>query len=607
MAETRREFRAFPKSWGVELIGDGQARFRLWAPQAEGVVLRLAGKDAEMGCADDGWFELMAKGVEPGQRYQFILRDGLAVPDPASRAQADDVHGPSVVVDPTSYRWRHIAWAGRPWREAVIYEMHVGTFTAQGTFAAATERLEHLSRLGVTAVEIMPVAQFAGRRGWGYDGVLPYAPHNSYGTPDDMKRFIDEAHGMGLIVLLDVVYNHFGPDGNYLHAYAGDLFDKGRHTPWGAAIAYQRRPVRDFFIENALYWLDEFNLDGLRLDAIDQIKDPSEPDLLTELAQRVERELDQRRRYLTTEDNRNLVHLHALRDGAVGHYAGEWNDDFHNAAHVLLTGETEGYYEDFATDPLAILARCLAEGFGYQGEPSFHSANRPRGEPSAHLPTTAFIDFLQNHDQIGNRAMGERLTRLSEDRALEALTAILLLSPHVPLVFMGDEWGETRPFNFFTDFSGDLAQAVREGRRQEFAGFSGFASASAREAIPDPNAFATFENSRIDWAKLEHPSHLRRFQATSRLLALRREHIVPLLNDCSSTAAVVRACADGALAIDWQFPSGVLELRANLCDHARVLPASGGQVIHDSDPGGGADRSGSASFAPWRVVVAVRP
>ncbi|MBX9462595.1 MAG: malto-oligosyltrehalose trehalohydrolase [Aquamicrobium sp.] len=607
MDEAQRDLRTFPKSWGAEFVRDGQARFRLWAPQVDRVTLRLAGKDADMGATEDGWFELMAEGVEPGQPYQFILADGLAVPDPASRAQAGDVHGPSLVIDPTAYGWRNAAWVGRPWQEAVIYELHVGTFTRRGTFVAAAERLEYLSRLGVTAVELMPVGQFAGTRGWGYDGVLPYAPHNAYGTPDDLKQLIDEAHGLGMMILLDVVYNHFGPDGNYLSSYAKDFFDPGRQTPWGNAIAYERGPVRNFFIENALYWLDEFNLDGLRLDAIDQIRDPSEPHLLVELAQRVRREFPERHLHLTTEDNRNITGLHVRSNQVSALYTAEWNDDFHNAAHVLLTGEVEGYYEDFARDPLGLLARCLAEGFAYQGEPSVHAHNKARGEPSRHLPTTAFINFLQNHDQIGNRALGERLSVLAPDQALEALTAVLLLSPQVPLMFMGEEWGETRPFNFFTDFSGELGDAVREGRRREFGGFAGFASQDKSDTVPDPNALTTFDESKIDWVKLQADEHRRLFQFSSHLLALRTEQVIPMLDDRAPTPAIIVAAKDGRLAIDWQLSAGLLQLRANLSGERQLMPPFEGKVIFDTHASEqGASQGPNRSFAPWRAVSAVR-
>lgn len=604
MADPGLDRRAFPRRWGTDFVRAGEALFRIWAPQAETLSLDLEGKTAPMTRDGDGWFELMAEGVEPGQRYSFVLPDGRRVPDPASRAQQGDVHGPSLVVDPTSYRWRHTDWTGRPWREAVVYELHVGTFTPDGTFCAAAERLGHLAGLGITAVELMPLAQFSGNRGWGYDGVLPFAPHNAYGSPDDLKLFIDEAHGLGLMVLLDVVYNHFGPDGNYLPSYAADFFDAERHTPWGAAIAYHREPVRQFFIDNALYWLEEFNADGLRLDAVDQIADRSEPELLIELARQVRAEFPDRHVHLTTEDNRNITRLHARQDGKAVHFTAEWNDDFHNAAHVLLTGESEGYYEDFADDPLLRLARSLAEGFAYQGEASPHADGAPRGEPSAHLPTPAFIDFLQNHDQVGNRALGERLSLLADGRRIAALTAMLLLSPHIPLVFMGEEWGETRPFFFFTDFEGQLADAVREGRRKEFAKFSAFASKADRDDIPDPNAPGTFERSKLDWATAADPQAQGRLELFTALLALRRDRIVPLLDDTAASPGTVLQAEGGVLAIDWQLPEGTLQLRACLADAARIVPPVAGQVIYDS---GEAERSPEhpTRFDPWQVRVAV--
>jgi maltooligosyltrehalose trehalohydrolase len=357
----------------------------------------------------------------------------------------------------------------------------------------------------------MPVAQFSGNRGWGYDGVLLYAPHPAYGSPDEMKAFVDAAHGHGLMVLLDVVYNHFGPDGNYLNAYAPDFFHPERHTPWGAAIAYERRPVRDFFIENALYWLEEFQLDGLRFDAIDNIVDEeSDPELMVEIAQRIRAGIP---RPPHSPHHRGQPQHHppprARRGWRVVLHTGEWNDDMHNVLHVIATGETDGYYADFADDVWTKLGRALAEGFAYQGDLSPH-AGKPRGAPSAHLPPTAFIDFLQNHDQTGNRALGERLTRLADPRTLELMTAMLLLSPHIPLLFMGEEHGDERPFFFFTDFEGELARAVREGRRREFASFASFTG--SEEEIPDPNDPATFAASRPDWSAAE-TDHLGRSHA----------------------------------------------------------------------------------------------
>lgn len=550
--------------WGPRLIPGGGARFRLWAPGMTGLALRVDGEDQPMDPVGDGWFEAASPDARHGSKYLFVLEDGTAVPDPASRAQAAGVNGPSVLVDPEAYRWQETGWRGRPWQEAVICEAHIGTFSPEGTFRAAIERLDHLAETGITALELMPVAQFSGERGWGYDGVLLYAPHPTYGGPDDLRALVDAAHARGLMVLLDLVYNHFGPEGNYLHAYAPGFFDESRQTPWGAAIAYDRPPVRSFFVENALYWLEDFRLDGFRFDAIDHVRDPNScPEILVEIAERIRATDFGREIHLTTEDNRNITRLHARgRGGEVTLYTAEWNDDFHNAAHVAATGETEGYYADFAEDPVGGLTRALAEGFVFQGEATTSGA--ARGEPSTHMPPTAFIDFLQNHDQTGNRAFGERLIALTPEPRLRALTAILLLSPHVPLIFMGEEWGETRPFLFFTDFHGDLADAVREGRRREFGGFAGFADSDARARIPDPNDAATFEASKVDWDRKATPEGRRWLDFTSRLLAVRRREIVPRLAGAAGHAGQRVAGGGGLVAVDWRLDGAILQLRANL-------------------------------------------
>lgn len=602
------ERRVFPKSWGAEFVNEGEARFRLWAPGVDQLALRLGGGDTPMTRNKDGWFELLATGVAPGAPYAFVLPEGMAVPDPASRAQADGVHGASLVVDPTAYRWAETGWRGRPWEEAVIYELHVGTFTPEGTFRAATGRLGHLRELGVTAIEIMPVAHFAGQRGWGYDGVLHYAPHPAYGSPDEMKALIDAAHGHGLMVLLDVVYNHFGPEGNYLSLYAPQFFHPERQTPWGAAIAYDMQPVRTFFIENTLYWLKEFNLDGLRFDAIDHIDDAtSDPEILVEMAQRIRTELPDRLIHLTTEDNRNITRLHE-RDGQgrAMLYTAEWNDDLHNAAHLVATGEAEGYYADFAEEHWQKLARALAEGFAYQGEASTYANGKPRGRPSAHLPPTAFVDFLQNHDQVGNRAFGERLATLADKAMVRALTAILLLSPHIPLLFMGEEAGETRPFSFFTDFEGELADAVRNGRRREFAHFSAFQGDEAGLArIPDPNAASTFEASKIDWSRMETEDGREWLGFMRGLLAIRRERIVPLLAGARGHAGRVLAADDGVIAIDWLLGTSRLQLRANLADGDRPAPRLDGTVIHALPAGAEEKVAGDGELPARGVAVAI--
>jgi maltooligosyltrehalose trehalohydrolase len=594
------------RKWGAELLSDGSARFRIWAPDLGAMSVAFDDKTLPMDRNGEGWFELTVPSVSPGTRYGFALPDGLVVPDPASRAQDGDVHARSLVVDRSGYRWRNECWRGRQWRDAVICEIHIGTFTPQGTFRAAAERLEHISSTGITCVELMPIGQFSGSRGWGYDGVLPYAPHSSYGTPDDLKNFVDTAHGLGLMVLLDAVYNHFGPDGNYLPLYAGPFFDETRNTPWGAGIAYDREPVRRFFIDNALYWVEEFRFDGFRLDAVDQIKDASVPELLIEIAQTVRERFLDRHIHLTTEDNRNIVGLHRRENGRSALYTGEWNDDFHNAVHALLTGEVEGYYQDFAQDSLGNFVRCLAEGFAFQGEPSHHAGGELRGEPSVVLPPTAFVDFLQNHDQIGNRAFGERLTTLVSEEKIEALTAILLLSPHIPLIFMGEEWGETRPFCFFTDYSGDLGEAVRNGRRREFAHFSAFRAGQADTAqIPDPNDERTFTASILNWQGIETENGAHRLALFKKLLKLRAEHIVPLLSEHLTDCGRVVRRGGNAIAVEWGLAGACLQLRANLGDeHASVLGVEGRIVYANvEEVGAGAE---VLELRPWSVVVAIQ-
>lgn len=402
----------FCKSWGAEYIAADVVRFRLWATGQQKVMLRLAGKDHEMQASGDGWFTLEVSGVTPGTVYSFVLSDGMVVPDPASRAQKTDVNGPSYVVDPGSYVWRNTGWKGSRWEQAVVYEMHTGTFTPEGTFRAAIAKLPYLAELGVTVIEVMPVAQFGGERGWGYDGVLLYAPHSAYGTPDDFKAFIDAAHEYGLSVVLDIVLNHFGPEGNYLPLLAPAFFHKERMTPWGNGIAYDVDAVRRYIIEAPLYWLTEYYLDGLRFDAIDQIEDSSAKHVLVEIAQRIREDIIDRPIHLTTEDSRNIISLHPRDQGGNAPlFTAEWNDDFHNAVHVFATGETHAYYNDFADAPEKYLARALAEGFAYQGEIS-PQTGEPRGAKSTGQPPVAFVDFIQNHDQVGNRAQGDRLITL---------------------------------------------------------------------------------------------------------------------------------------------------------------------------------------------------
>jgi maltooligosyltrehalose trehalohydrolase len=554
---------------GAVLLEQGKTRFSLWAPDARSVAVEFDGGRHPLEKSADGWFAAEVA-VGAGTRYRYRVDDELLVPDPASRAQAGDVHSPSVVVDPQAYAWRCADWLGRPWQETVLYELHVGLL---GGYAGVEKHLPRLVELGVTAIELMPLNEFPGARNWGYDGVLPYAPEASYGTPEQLKQLIDSAHGFGLMVFLDVVYNHFGPDGNYLGAYAKRFFNHDLHTPWGDAIDFRRREVRDFFIENALMWVHDYRFDGLRLDAVHAI---SERDFLVELAQRVRASLQPGRHlHLVLENENNASSL------LESSFDAQWNDDAHNVLHVLLTNETQGYYADYAGDPSAKLARCLGQGFIYQGDTNRHGESR--GEPSGHLPPSAFVLFLQNHDQTGNRAFGERLVGLVDDpRALRAATAVLLLSPMIPLLFMGEEWGARQPFLFFTDHHGELADAVREGRRGEFSEFAEFNDEHKRELIPDPNAESTFEASRPDFTAVAEPGHAE-WQALYReLLQKRHAQIVPKLAQASMLGAEV--VGTKAVVARWQLAGRVLRIELNLgtAPTPLVEPCAGFELIHES-------------------------
>jgi len=581
---------------GAVLLDSEHTRFALWAPDAYYVSVEIeGGPSLALLPQEDGWFVLEAR-CPAGTRYRYTIDENLQVPDPASRAQASEVHGHSLVVDHGAYQWQHHGWRGRPWVEAVIYELHVG---ALGGFAGVEQRLQHLVDIGVTAIELMPIAQFPGDRNWGYDGVLPYAPQASYGTPEQLKHLIDTAHGLGLAVILDVVYNHFGPDGNYLGVYAKHFFRSDKKTPWGDAIDFRRREVRDFFIDNTLMWLQDYRFDGLRFDAVHAIEDPT---FLKELAERVRQETPPDRHvWLMLENEFNEAHR--MDQG----FDAQWNDDGHNTLHVLLTGETDAYYTDFAEQPTHKLARLLGEGFVYQGEATRHG--HKRGEPSAHLSPTSFVLFLQNHDQIGNRALGERLVQLCPPEALRAATALLLLSPMIPLIFMGDEWGASEPFLFFTDFHDELADAVREGRRGEFADFAAFADPAKRERIPDPNALQTFQASRpaFDALLLETDKgqdHRNWLTLYRELLQIRREQIVPRLAGVKALGTQV--LADKAVSASWRLGDGTtLRIDLNLSGHAvEIDEHSVQQVLHESHPKS-AELSQNGNLNPYTAIVSL--
>lgn len=570
---------------GAHMLDATSARFALWAPDARSVSVELEQQPAiELLPDDDGWYTGTVP-CQPGNRYYYRIDDKLQVADPASRYQPDGVHGPSVVVDLSEFDWQH-NWQGRPWHEAVIQEVHVG---ALGGYTGVKAQLAHLAAIGISAIELMPLGQFPGERNWGYDGVLPFAAQHSYGTPQQLCELIDHAHGHGLMVMLDVVYNHFGPDGNYLHEYAQSFFREDRQTPWGAAIDFRRPQVREYFIQNALMWLCDYRFDGLRLDAVHAI---DQPDFLIELAQRVRAALEPGRQvWLVLENEHNQAFL--LEQG----FDAQWNDDGHNALHVLLTGETEGYYEDYKAQPIDKLARCLGEGFVFQGQPNRHG--EPRGEPSGHLPPSSFVLFLQNHDQIGNRALGERLTRLCPPAALRAATGLLLLAPMIPLLFMGDEEGSCRPFLFFTDFHDELADAVREGRRSEFAHFDAFADPQKRASIPDPNAVETFELSRPQPREVLAGWH----GLYQQLLALRRRHVVPHLPGTQALGAQV--LGDKALSASWRLGNGStlrIDLNLGADAQAATLPAASQRLFDSAD-----SVHPDTALAPYSCVVSLVP
>ncbi len=573
--------------FGAEWRPDGTTHFRLWAPSIVGMTLEIDGGSPHAMQAEAGGWQVAAVRCGPGTRYRYRLPDGTAVPDPASRLQDGDVHGWSVVFDPRAHEWHEADWRGRPWHEAVIYEVHAGVL---GGFSGIAGRLEGLRDLGVTAIELMPIADFPGARNWGYDGVLAFAPDGSYGTPGELKTMIDRAHGLGLMVLLDVVYNHFGPDGNYLPAYAEAFFDEGTHTPWGAAIAFGRREVRDFFTHNALYWLNEYRFDGLRFDATHAITPQA---ALLDLCAGIRAGVaPDRHVHLVLEHEGNRASL--LGDGR---FDAQWADDAHHCLHVLLTGEREGYYADYP-DPAEQLARALGEGFVYQGQIS--PRGRRRGEPSAALPPSCFVFCLQNHDQIGNRAFGERLAQLADPEALRAAQALLLLAPQIPLLFMGEEYASQAPFLFFTDHNAELAPLVRDGRRREFAHFAAFADERRRAQIPDPNAPATFALSIPDPAQGDP----RTLAQTRLLLGLRARHLMPRLPGTRSLTA--GPVGETGVLARWVLGDGAeLAIACNLGPAPLPIDAVDGPLLFESR-GGDADAVREGRL-PARCTVAFLP
>ena len=576
--------------------GPAGVTFRLWAPAASRVELLLE-RPHPMQLMPGGWHQVTSADAHAGTRYRFRIDGKLEVPDPASHFQPEDVFGPSEVVDHDVYQWRAPDWRGRPWEDTAVLELHVGTFTRAGTFQAAIGKLDHVADAGFTAIELMPVADFSGRRNWGYDGVLLFAPDSAYGRPEDLKALIDEAYLRGLMVFLDVVYNHFGPEGNFLGQYAPTFFTSA-HTPWGSAVDYRLPQVRTFAIENAVHWLQRYRFDGLRLDAVQAIVEPGAPPILDKLSRAVGAVAAGTGRkihlMLENDDNR-ATWLDPADDPPNGKYRAQWNDDYHHSWHVLLTDESRGYYQDYAANPRGDLARALSAGFVYQGEASPHRNGRRRGEPSHALSPTAFINFLQNHDQIGNRPLGDRLAATVKRGPLEAALCITLLAPMPPLLFMGEEWGSARPFPFFCDFHGRLADAVREGRRAEFkSAYEQFGN-----NVPDPLAEETFRSAVLDWDALAAPEGRARLDLIRRLLRIRHTEVRPHLAAATFGASAIRE-SDGVLTANWKLGnSNHLELAANLGAEAARQPdntASGRPIWGGQIP---------KTLPPWSVFWSI--
>ncbi|MDP8921652.1 MAG: malto-oligosyltrehalose trehalohydrolase [Chloroflexota bacterium] len=552
---------------GANVVDDG-VRFRVWAPNARHVDVTLLVPSGPayypLAAEADGYYAVTVPGIGAGTRYKYRLDGGMEYPDPCSRFQPEGPHGPSEVVDPSAFRWTDGDWTGTGPDGLVIYELHVGTFTPEGTFDAIIPELRELTALGVTALEIMPVAEFPGRRNWGYDGVNLYAPESAYGGPEGLRRLVDAAHRQGLAVLLDVVYNHFGPDGNYLRAYATDYFTDRHTTPWGDAVNYDgpnSEHVRHFVLQNVRYWLEEYHLDGLRLDATHAIVDTSPRHILAEIA-RVVHGLSGRRAVAIAEDHRNDVRQIRPPTGdrpGLG-LDGVWSDDFHHAMRTYLTPEREGYYASFSGS-LADVARTIEGGFLYQGQAEPRSG-KPRGTPVTDEPARAFVFCTENHDQVGNRAMGERLAHLVDRERYLLASTVLLFAPETPLLFQGQEFAASTPFQFFTEHNEELGKLVTAGRRNEFKSFSAFADPALRERIPDPQAEATFHRSTLVLEERER--HREVYELYRSLLHLRRDD--PVLRAQDRLATRAQAVGDHVLLVTRTHGGAVRLLVTNFGD-----------------------------------------
>jgi maltooligosyltrehalose trehalohydrolase len=535
------QWRTSRKTWVLELgasVTPKGIRFKVWAPRASSLSLRVKGEsnDLPMIPEKNGFYTLFVNGLGPGARYLYVLDGEYARPDPVSRFQPEGVHGPSEVIDQDDFPWEDHDWKGMPLEDMIIYEIHTGTFTREGSFEAIIPFLDYLKNdLGVTAIELIPVAQFPGERNWGYDGSYLYAPQNSYGGPKGLKTLIQACHQKGLAVILDVVYNHLGPEGNYLANY-GPYFTDRYKTPWGSAINFdgpQSDEVRNFIIENALYWVTEYHVDGLRIDAVHGIFDFSARHVLFDIREAVHQQARKLGRLVCVIAESDLNDVRVIDSPKKGGFGldAQWNDDFHHCLHTLLAGEQEGYYEDFGE--IKHLVKALREGFVYSGQYS-HYRRRRHGSSSKHLPPSKFVVFSQNHDQVGNRAKGDRLSTLVPFEALKLSAAIVLLSPNIPLLFMGEEYGEEAPFQYFVSHSDqELIEAVRRGRKEEFSAFQW------EGTLPDPQDEMTFLRSKIDLDLRHHEKHGTLLKFYKRLIQLRKE--IPSLSSLDKRGIKIEA------------------------------------------------------------------
>lgn len=580
--ETARKCVSAEQIFGPRLRAEGGVLFRLFAPAVDSVQMALdehASSPREllaMRSCGDGWYELAVEDAGEGTRYRFVLPGGRRVPDPASRFAPVGVHGPSEVVDLATFAWSDTAWSGRPWDEAVVYELHVGAFTAEGTFRAAIGRLDHLRKLGVTAVELMCVCAFAGQRSWGYDGVQIYAPNSTYGRPEDLMAFVDAAHARGIMVILDVVYNHFGPEGNYIPSYFPEIFSAAHKTAWGPSLNFDgehSREVREFIVQNAIYWVNEFHIDGLRLDASHALIDTSPQHILNEIAERVHAAAGARHVHLILENEQTIGRL--LKPDASGRapYAAQWNHAIDHALGLAMAGECNAQ-DDARRHETQELARALAEGF-FAGDVSCSP------EDNVVVPLTAFVSFIQTHDLIGNRVFGERIDALATPEAVRAIAAIYLLLPQIPMLFMGEEWSASTPFPFFSDYGGELAEAVRRGRVEQMVRTSQ-ADAESLSRMPDPQAESTFLAAKLRWSELDEPYASAQLAWHRRILGVRRERVLPLLEELGDRCGSYDVHGPGRFGCEWELrDGGRLRLAANLCAAAwdGFAPVAEGEVI----------------------------